>query len=63
MTKAQWRAFFDFCDNNAITLDVLRKTLILGGAMEKNETLDEFCIRVGINNYKEVKEYLEREVE
>ena len=44
MTKAQWRAIYDFCKENAYERpsEVLQ-TLKMEGAISRTDTLDDLC--------------------
>ena len=62
MTKAQWRAVYDFCRENCIKVNELLSELRENGTMGQNASLEELSDYTDGSTYNAMKEFLEENV-
>ena len=62
MTKAQWKAVYDYCEVCGITKWDILKTLKQNGAIDRRDTLDDLGDYVAGETYAEMMKFLEENV-
>ena len=62
MTKGQWKAVYDFCDEYGIPTSALLKTLKENGTVDRGTTLDELGEYVNGHTYNDMINFLEENV-
>lgn len=62
MTKAQWKAIYDYCEDNDITTKDLLRELRGAGVMDYNTPLSELGDYPEDKSYDGMKEFLLREL-
>ena len=60
MTKAQWKAIYDYCETNIISKWDLLEELKQNGTIDRSTNLDELGEYVNGNTYDDMMEFLER---
>ena len=59
MTKAQWKAIYDYCEEYGITKAQLLKELKANGTVERTAGLEDLGEYVNKNTYNAMIEFLE----
>ena len=62
MTKAEWKAVYDYCEANMISKYELSKVLKKNGAIAKEDTLEDLGRYIRDHTYDDMMRFLEENV-
>ena len=62
MTKAQWKAVFDYCRENACTKYELLAELKANGTVDRSTSLEDLSDYTDGNTYDAMKKFLEENI-